>query len=201
MDFFYYIPSSYNHIISFFLVRNISLFILGNILKWIKNLNTWYIWVTRLVWLPSSQVLVCKMIIDLVTVITHQKSKSKIGCLWRRQGKYFDICWKVLKCRAWWQELPPGLERKLTETWQVIIWAKNNKTNVSLLWLLVKTKIIHFPPQGIKLQTIAMKCYFGFLLDHVCSKVKAVISNQLNIISEKNVVPLYLLLISIFISN
>ena len=158
-----------------------------------KNLNKWYIWVTRLVWLPSSQVLVCKMIIDLVTLITHQKSKSKIGCLWRRQGKYFDICWKVLKCRAWWQELPPGLERKLTETWQVIIWAKNNKTNVSLLWLLVKTKIIHFPPQGINIQTIAMKCYFGFLLDHVCSKVKAVISNQLNIMSEKNVVCKYVM--------
>ena len=89
------------------------------------------------------------MIIDLVTLITHQKSKSKIGCLWRRQGKYFDICWKVLKCRAWWQALPPGLERKLTETWQVIIWAKNNKTNVSLLWLLVKTKIIHFPLKAL----------------------------------------------------
>ena len=182
MEIFYYIPSSYYHITSFFLVRNFTFYIRNSLMnKEFKYMI--YIWVTRLVWLPSSQVLVCKMIIDLVTLITHQKSKSKIGCLWRRQGKYFDICWKVLKCRAWWQELPPGLERKLTETWQVIIWAKNNKTNVSLLWLLVKTKIIHFPPQGINIQTIATKCYFGFLLDHVCSKVKAVISNQLNIIS------------------
>ena len=151
MEIFCYIPSSYNHIVSFFWVRY---FLIEKTSKWIKHLNKWYIWVTRLSWLPSSQVLVCKMIIDLVTLITHQKSKSKIGCLWSRQGKYFDICWKVLKCRAWWQELPPGLERKLTETWQVIIWAKNNKTNVSLLWLLVKTKIIHFPPQGINIQPL-----------------------------------------------
>ena len=151
MEIFCYIPSSYNHIVSFFWVRY---FLIEKTSKWIKHLNKWYIWVTRLSWLPSSQVLVCKMIIDLVTLITHQKSKSKIGCLWRRQGKYFDICWKVLKCRAWWQALPPGLERKLTETWQVIIWAKNNKTNVSLLWLLVKTKIIHFPPQGINIQPL-----------------------------------------------
>ena len=138
----------------------ILLFLLENTLTWIKHLNIWYIWVTRLSWLPSSQVLVCKMIIDFVTLITHQKSKSKIGCLWSRQGKYFDICWKVLKCRAWWQALPPGLERKLTETWQVIIWAKNNKTNVSLLWLLVKTKIIHFPPKGINIQPLPWNIIF-----------------------------------------